>query len=101
MKLWRGHFKSKAGSQYVRLLARDRAEAKILLMAYQTRRAGRHDLTYQRLEESLKAGEITKAKYDHEIERRKVDFARYDIVTPDGVRQAEDPMKLVEIEEVK
>jgi hypothetical protein len=98
VKLWRGHFKSKAGSQYVRLLARDRAEAKILLMAYQTRRAGREEITYERLEAQHKAGDLTKEQYEREVARRKVDFARYDTVMSGP---ATDPMKLVSIEEVK
>jgi len=95
MKLWRGHFKSKAGSMYVRVLARDRAEAKILMHAYQTRRAGREELTYARLE--ARRPELSKAEYDQELARRKIDFARYDSPVSGP---ATDPMKLVSIEEV-
>jgi len=101
MKLWRGVFKSSAGNQYVQLLARDRKEARILLEAYNQRRAGRRDITFQRLDERLDKKEITQAQYDHEVERRKEDFMRYDHITADGVEAAPAPMKLTEIEEVK
>jgi hypothetical protein len=106
VKLWRGHFQSKAGSQYVRLLARDRAEAKILMLAHQTMRAGREAITYHRIEETYQAqladpkvpDALAKARRDQEIERRKIDFARYDSPVSGP---ATDPMKLVSIEEAK
>lgn len=101
MKAWRGVFKSRAGNQYVTLLARDRAEAKILLEAYNQRRAGREAITYQRLDDRLAAGDITQAQHDHAIEKRKADYSRYDTILPDGVEPAKHPMKLVEIKEVK
>jgi Spy/CpxP family protein refolding chaperone len=83
------------------VLARDRAEAKILLEAYQARRAGRYEITFDRLEVRHKNKELTKEQYDHEVARRKHDFSRYDIVTPSGVTPAEAPLKLASIEEVK
>ena len=101
MKAWRGTFKSRAGNQYVTLLARNRAEAKILLEAYNQRRAGREAITLQRLNERLADGNITQAQYDHAVEKRKVDYSRYDTITPDGVEPAKHPMKLESIEEVK
>lgn len=101
MKRWRIHFKSKAGDQQMTLLARNRGEAELLAMNAQNRRAARYDITQQRLSESLERGEMSKEQHAAELERRKKDFSRYDIVSGDTVGAAEAPLKIASIEEVK
>lgn len=102
MKRYRAHYRSKAGNQTVTLLARNQAEAELLFAAELARRAARHDLTWQRINES----DMTDEQRVREVERRKRDFSRYDVVTtrPDGTTEigaAEAPLKLVKVEEVK
>jgi hypothetical protein len=115
LKRYRILFKSKAGNQMVTLLARNRGEAEILAAAHQSRRAGRYDITQQRLDEALERGELSKEEYAAELERRARDFSRYDVVTQkevakdengepvymDEVAAADAPLSVEKIEEVK
>ena len=73
MKRFRVIFEEKGGKgrQYMTLLARDKTEAELLALESQNRRAGRHDLTYARMEQNLKGKQL-----EQEIERRKRDFGR-------------------------
>jgi hypothetical protein len=116
VKRWRIHFKSKAGDQYVTLMARDRGEAELLAGAYQARRAGRYQVTMENLESGLgHFGGMDEKQSKAERERRERDFSRYDIVTQkeiakdengnpiyvDETGAAEAPFKIAKIEEVK
>jgi hypothetical protein len=101
LKRFRVRYSSKAGGQVVTLMARNRAEAEILAGAHQARRATRYDITHQRLSEALERGDLTKEQHAAELERRKKDFSRYDIVSGDQVGSADAPLKLEKIEEVK
>lgn len=101
MKRYRIHYKSKAGDQYVTLLARNRQEAEVLANSYQQRRAGRYDVTMQNLEEgSGHFGGMSKDQLKAELERRKLDFSRYDIVSGDSVGVADAPLKVESIKEI-
>ncbi len=99
LKRFRIHYKSKVGDQYVSLLARNRAEAEVLAGVHQANRAQRHDVTFERLEAARARGELTKEQHAREIERRKKDFSRYNIVSGDKVGVADAPLKLSKIEE--
>ncbi len=99
LKRFRIHYKSKVGDQYVTLLARNRAEAEVLAGVHQANRARRHDITFQRIGEAADRGELTSDQYVREVERRKKDFSRYDIVSGDEVGCATAPLKLTKIEE--
>lgn len=115
LKRFRLTYKSKAGFQYVTLLARNKGEAEVLGSTHQASRARRYDITHQRIAAALEAGDLTKEQHAAELERRKRDFARYDVVTQKQVAKdengapimetvvgaASDPLKLVKIEEVK
>jgi hypothetical protein len=101
MKRWRITFSSKAGGQVMTLMARDRGEAELLAKAAQSRRAARYDITQQRISEQLERGELSKEQHAQELERRKLDFSRYDIVSGDTVGAADAPLKLAKIEEEK
>ena len=115
LKRFRIHFKSKAGDQHVTLLARNKAEAEILAAAYQSRRAGRYDITMERLNASLERGDLTKEQHAAEVQKREVDFSRYDVVTKkevakdeqgnpvyaDEVGAASAPLSVAKIEEAK
>lgn len=96
------HYKSKVGDQFVRLQARNRNEAEVLAGLHQQRRAGRYDITMQRLEagEGNFAG-MTPKQRAAELERRKLDFSRYDVVRGDELGAAEAPFKVESIKEVK
>lgn len=96
------HFKSKAGDQRVALLARNQAEAEILAQNQQTRRAGRYRLTMENLQKGgMNFAQMSKEQRLKELDRRKRDFSRYDIVLGDDVHAAEAPLKLNKIEERK
>jgi hypothetical protein len=101
MKRWRITWESKAGGQVMTLMARDRGEAELLAQAAQSRRSQRYDITHQRMSEALERGDLSKEQHAAELERRKVDFSRYDIVSGDTVGAADAPLKLAKIEEVK
>lgn len=101
LKRFRLVYKSKAGDQVVTLMARNKQEAELLGAAYQSRRAGRYDITQQRLNESLERGDLSKEQHKAELERREKDFSRYDIVSGDQVGAAEAPLKLDGVEEKK
>jgi len=116
LKRFRIHLKSKAGDQVVTLLARNRGEAEMLATAEQQRRAGRYHITMERVEAGVdRYGAMSKEQRKAEIERRKRDFSRYDIVTPkevgkdengnpihvDQIASAESPLTIEKIEEAK
>jgi hypothetical protein len=115
LKRFRIHFKSKAGDQFVTLMARNKAEAEVLAAAYQSRRATRYPITQERLAAKFQRGEIDGVRYAAEKQMRERDFSRYDIVTQkevgtdengepvlvDEVAAAEAPLKLDKISEVK
>lgn len=96
------HYKSKAGDQYVRLQARDRNEAEVLAGLHQQRRAARYDLTMQNLESGAgNFANMTPKQRAAELERRKLDFSRYDVVSGDEVGAADAPLKIESIKEAK
>ena len=120
LKRFRITYKSKAGGQRVTLMARNKQEAEVLANTYQTRRAGRRDITFERIDKSLKDGKLDpmlmgtskrlaavaedpkqlKALLAAETERRKLDFSRYDYVSGDEVGIADAPLTIEKIEEV-
>jgi hypothetical protein len=84
LKRYRIHFKSKRGDQYMKLMARNPEEAQKLAEQAQFRRQARFPLTFQRIEQSLSGDALKK-----ELERRKLDLARYE----------EDDLKVASVKE--
>lgn len=102
LKRFYAYYKSKAGDQRVALMARNRNEAEVLANSYQLTRASRYSITMQNLEAGAgHFGDMAPAQRKAELERRKRDFSRYDIVSGDEVGAADAPLKLDRIEEAK
>lgn len=86
MKRYQIHFKSKRGDQKMTLLADNPQEARQLAEEAQARRQARFPLTFSRMQENLTGQALA-----DEMERRKVDLARYE----------EDDLKIASVKEVK